>query len=182
MILRFSLGAGTTYLSSAGSWGSTAYFGVTGQTNVVATNGATLYITGVQLEVGTQATGFEYRQYGQELALCQRYYYKLQGSSSAQFSNGFVDTTTSALALIPLPTTMRIAPTSLDQSGTATDYAVRCGSPTGTIVCSVVPTISTTSVNSALISLTVASGLTAGQSFGFRAQTSNSYIGLSAEL
>jgi hypothetical protein len=48
----------------------------TGAVSVVGTNGATFYITGVQLEVGTQATSFEYRQYGTELALCQRYYQK----------------------------------------------------------------------------------------------------------
>ena len=45
-----------------------------GSTSVVGTNGATWYVTGVQLEAGTVATPFEHRSYGQELALCQRYY------------------------------------------------------------------------------------------------------------
>ena len=74
ILLRFSLGTGSTYLGTAGSWGSTVYLGVTGQTNVVGTLNATWNITGVQLEVGTSATPFERRMYGQELALCQRYY------------------------------------------------------------------------------------------------------------
>ena len=72
--LSFGLGVGSTYSGTAGSWGSTTYYSATGATSVVGTNGATFYITGVQLEVGSSATGFEYRQYGQELALCQRYY------------------------------------------------------------------------------------------------------------
>jgi hypothetical protein len=73
----FGLGMGSSNASSAGSWQSGTYYSATGATSVVGTNGATFYITGVQLEVGSQATGFEYRQYGTELSLCQRYGYKL---------------------------------------------------------------------------------------------------------
>jgi hypothetical protein len=72
--VNFSLGAGSSVSGTAGAWGSTTFWSATGATSVVGTNGATFYITGVQLEVGTQATSFEYRQYQQELALCQRYY------------------------------------------------------------------------------------------------------------
>jgi hypothetical protein len=72
--LGFSLGVGATYTGTGGAWASSQILAPTGSTSVVGTNGATLYITGVQLEVGTQATSFEYRQYQQELALCQRYY------------------------------------------------------------------------------------------------------------
>jgi hypothetical protein len=73
--LRFGLGCGSTYsTSTVGSWTAGNYIQSTGSVSVVGTNGATFYITGVQLEVGSSATGFEYRQYQQELALCQRYY------------------------------------------------------------------------------------------------------------
>ena len=70
----FGLGVGSTYSGTAGAWAGSAYFSATGATSVVGTNGATFYITGVQLEKGSTATSFDYRPYGTELQLCQRYY------------------------------------------------------------------------------------------------------------
>lgn len=90
MAVIFSLGAGSTFLKAAGSWGAGEYAGVTGQTNLVGTSGATLYITGVQLEAGTTASPFEYRQYGTELALCQRYYEKSYNQSQVPGSTSSV--------------------------------------------------------------------------------------------
>ena len=70
----FAIGAGATVSGTAGAWSSTLYRSATGAVSVVGTNGATFYITGVQLEKGATATSFDYRPYGTELALCQRYY------------------------------------------------------------------------------------------------------------
>jgi hypothetical protein len=72
--VSFGLGVGSTYSGTAGSWAGALYISATGATSVVGTNGATFYITGVQLEKGSTATSFDYRPYGQELLLCQRYY------------------------------------------------------------------------------------------------------------
>jgi hypothetical protein len=73
--LYFGLGGGSTYSGTAGAWtGTGTPYTATGATSVVGTDGATFYITGVQLEVGSTATSFDYRPYGTELALCQRYY------------------------------------------------------------------------------------------------------------
>jgi hypothetical protein len=69
----FALGAGSTQQGTAGAWSSTFTTSATGATSVVGTSGATFYITGVQFEVGSQATSFDFRDYGRELILCQRY-------------------------------------------------------------------------------------------------------------
>ena len=72
----FGLGVGSTESGTAGSWSGSNYSSATGATSVVGTNGATFYITGVQLEAGTVATPFERRSFGHELQLCERYYEK----------------------------------------------------------------------------------------------------------
>jgi len=73
----FGLGVGTSKSGTAGAWAGSYFPSATGATSVVGTNGATFYLTGVQLEVGTVATPFERRQFGQELALCQRYFQRI---------------------------------------------------------------------------------------------------------
>jgi hypothetical protein len=78
--VQFSLGTGTSLSGTAGAWAGSFYGSATGATSVVGTNGATFYITGVQLEQNTSATPFERRLYNQELANCQRYYYEFDVS------------------------------------------------------------------------------------------------------
>jgi hypothetical protein len=80
--LNFSLGMGSTYSGTAGAWTGTAnIFSATGAVSVVGTNGATFYITGVQLEKGSTATSFEYLDYGRSLIQCQRYYERMGGDA-----------------------------------------------------------------------------------------------------
>jgi hypothetical protein len=86
----WNLGTGTTYSKAAGSWGTGNVQNATGSVSVVGTSGATFYITGVQLEKGSTATSFDYRPYGTELALCQRYFEKSLPQSVA-VANGFGD-------------------------------------------------------------------------------------------
>jgi len=74
--VNFDLGSGTTFKGTAGAWATGTFIGVTGATNLCATTGATFYITGVQLEKGSTATSFDYRPYGTELQLAQRYFEK----------------------------------------------------------------------------------------------------------
>lgn len=72
--LNWSIGTGSTYSGTAGVWGSTLYNTVTGNTNVMASTANYWYMTGAQIEVGSIATGFEYVDYGTQLAMCLRYY------------------------------------------------------------------------------------------------------------
>jgi len=82
--LNFGLGVGTTFSGTAGAWAGSNYISATSAVSVVGTNGATFYITGVQLETGSTATDFERRQYGTELALCQRYYETSNGAGGKE--------------------------------------------------------------------------------------------------
>ena len=118
--VSFSLGSGATVSGTAGTWGSTVYFSATGATSVVGTNGATFYITGVQLEKGSTATSFDYRPYGTELSLCQRYYYRAVNGTSQPITNGFYYSTTDIRGIINFPCTMRASPSLVSSSGT--DY------------------------------------------------------------
>ena len=86
--LHWSIGIGTTYAGTAGAWAAGLLLGATGQTNVVATSGATWQITGVQLEVGSVATPFEHRGYGEELAACMRYYQIIQEGAGSRDTGG----------------------------------------------------------------------------------------------
>ena len=106
----FSLGAGSSVSGTAGAWASGNFVSATGATSVVGTNAATLYITGVQLEVG-EATPFEHRFYGDELARCDRYF------QSYDLSGGYVGlcaaqcaSSTESLAAMTFRTPMRASP------------------------------------------------------------------------
>lgn len=111
--VNFSIGTGSTGSGTAGAWSSTNYSSATGATSVVGTNGATFYITGVQLEKGSTATSFDYRPYGTELALCQRYCFKLQTTSNyGPYGMGHgTGGTTNFRTIIKYPVTMRAQPT-----------------------------------------------------------------------
>ena len=181
--LTFGLGNGSTYSGTAGAWSGSNFQNATGATSVVGTSGATFYITGVQLEVGSTATSFDYRPYGTELALCQRYYYKMQGTQVAStFGSGFCTAATGSNGLTFFPVSMRTGPTALEQSGTATDYRVLSGG--GATTCNGVPLINsgTGSIFSASTAFAVASGLTTGQGSYNQALTANAYLAWSAEL
>jgi hypothetical protein len=108
----FSLGSGATYSGTAGTWAAGNLLSATGATSVVGTNGATFYITGVQLEAGSTATDFERRPIGTELALCQRYFQSYGGQSANDMvCMGATNATSYFLGILQLPVTMRTSPT-----------------------------------------------------------------------
>lgn len=128
--LWFSIGAGSTYSGSAGAWAGADYRSATGATSVVGTNGATFYITGVQLERGTVATPFEYRNAQQELAMCQRYFIttRFGNPNSPVYITDVAINTSRIAAGFQFPVVMRTDPTvtiyscNADTSGAVTAY------------------------------------------------------------
>ena len=145
------------------------------------TLGDFLYITDVQLEPGTVSTPFEVRPVSEELALCQRYYYRSTASTNAdRFGSGFATTTGIAHSLIPFPVTMRSAPVALEQTTTVADYRVFHGATSTTST--VAPSFITASPNVATVAITAGAALTVGHGLTIAAATTNAFLGFSAEL
>jgi len=123
--LQFDLGAGSNFDGTNGSWVSGNKRKTSGSVNFVSqVVGSTFMVTGVQLELGTKATDFEHRSYGEELALCQRYFYR-----HATFTNGVGRgignanryTSPTAFGVVHFPVTMRTLPT-LDVTNTTSGF------------------------------------------------------------
>ena len=168
----FALGMGSTYGGGTdGVWSSTPKLAVTGQTNWASTAGATFYITGVQLEVGSSATPFERRLYNQELANCQRYFQTI--SNGVGGSGSTTQFTFSAL----FPVVMRTAPSSAVTAAirisdiTTSAFTQSSGSITNNLV----------TAEGGSFHLPNFSGMTANRP-ALLAQSSSGTIQLSAEL
>jgi len=166
--LFFGLGVGSNFSGTAGAWAGTNYLSATSAVSVIGTLNATFYITGVQLERGSTASSFEYRPYGTELALCQRYYQVGSSGSVGKFTS-----TTNLGYGIVFPIPMRSTPT---VSHTANYSAVDLG------VADV--TITNTTINGSRISTTGAAlnGTTTGATSGAIGIVFSNGTGFSSEL
>jgi hypothetical protein len=184
IVLNFSLGTGSTFSGTAGSWSGTDYRSVTGATSVVGTNGATFYITGVQLEKGVTATAFDYLDYGRSLIQCQRYFEAIGalsgGGNFATFGFGTGTSTTIASCILNFMVLKRAVPTfSYNSLANFCAFSSTWGSP--------LPATAINSLyigsNTALVQVTVASGLTAGSPSAIGANNNtNAQLYFSAEL
>jgi hypothetical protein len=181
VLVGWDLGSGSNFNTTAGSWQSGQYRRTTAQANFISNSSATFYITGVQLEVAPSATSFDYRPYGTELMLCQRYYYRTALLTAGVIAaSAFATTTVGFSAFGSFPVRLRTNPSALETSGTATDYQWNGAS---TATCNAVPTFSTrTSTDMWQANGAVASGLTAGQGGSFVTPSGNGYMAWSAEL
>jgi hypothetical protein len=181
--LNFSLGSGSTFSGTAGAWATANYSSATGAVSVVGTSGATFYITGVQLEVGSTATPFERRLYGQELINCQRYFTVLVSGNGQSLLNGFCTGTTSFQGVVNLPVEMRSAPTLSASSGS--NYYIIYVVPTNPNITTVLSDTSIDSKNAVSLYATSAlgvSGLTAGQGGLIYSNNAASFVAVQAEL
>ena len=126
LLVYFWLAAGSTY-TGGGSLNTSWNSGVAnntrayGQVNLADSTSNDWYITGIQLEVGDKATPFEHLTYGEELALCQRYFQQItDGASACPIMNATYYADTAIYGIIHFPVQMRAEPT-LEQTG-GTDY------------------------------------------------------------
>ena len=173
--LFIGLGAGSSFSGAAGAWASADYRSATGATSVVGTSGATFYITGIQLEKGSTATSFDYRDYGRELSMCQRYYWKMTGQNFTSYGTGGTASTSSGFATVMYPATMRSAPTITTSNVYADDVT--------TITNLITVTTAYYGQNSARLGFTFPSGGAAYRPIMIDAgPASNSYIDATSEL
>ena len=115
--IQIWLHGGSDYTSgtfASNTWGSVTnanrYAG--SRTSIFDSTDREFFITGVQVEVGSQATPFEHRSFGEELALCQRYYYRRVTDTSSQYlCDAFTTSSTQIVGLVQFPVEMRAAPT-----------------------------------------------------------------------
>jgi hypothetical protein len=107
----FSLGNASGYnTATTNAWQAGKFLQTSGSVSLATNANSTFYITGVQLEVGTQATSFEYRQYGTEFMLCQRYCEVFAASTDTAFGTGYNGSTTNCRIPVPLAVTKRASP------------------------------------------------------------------------
>ena len=151
--LIFGLGVGSTNSGTAGTWASTGYYSATGATSVVGTNGATFYITGVQLEKGSTATSFDYRPYGTELQLCQRYLPVALIPQNQYMYAGVCFAVDNAQAFIPFSVPTRVPPTGITTTGSP-QFARSNGGPNGSVIMGGSTTVGSSVVGSGLSSFT----------------------------
>ena len=140
-------------------------------------------IANVQLEEGSVATPFEHRQYGQELALCQRYYYRITPGNNLLFGSGIGRQTTRVIGTVVFPVPMRTAPSALEQTGTAADYAqTNLKSAGADSVCSSVPAFGGATTVASTVNFYFTSGIVIGSAGLINTASANSFLGFPAEL
>jgi hypothetical protein len=146
--IQWGLGLGSTKVTTAGAWASGDYNGAPGAVSVVGTNAATWYITGVQLEVGTVSTSFDFRDFAIEMNKCKRYFQKSYkqtekpGTVQGDIRSGMCFHNSSSISgqafgpTVMLPITMRTDPSvvfydAAGTSGKVTGIAASTGQTNG---------------------------------------------------
>jgi len=153
-----------------------------GQVNVTDSTDNNFYITGCQLEVGSEATPFEHRTFGEELAHCQRYFFNVTGNNGQRTNiPAFANSSTDCRAMVSFPTPMRAVPTF---SGSATNMVFDSADDSATFLCSALQQggyLSNDSPHGMLIEVSTSS-MTAGQSGVLEFRANSGELNFSAEL
>ena len=178
--VSFGLGSGSDRTSSPllTAWGTGTTNLYTGQTNLAAATNNYWQVTGVQLEVGDAATGFEFKSYGQELRECQRYFWRESGDGPVLCNIAYY-TSTSAYGVLATKVPMRTQPTLIQTTGTNFYTVLSNNNPDGF---DSISAISDTSANAVRVDVTSGISGTAGHAGWLRSANVSSSIALSAEL
>ena len=179
--VAFGLGVGSTYSGTAGAWAGANYVSATGAVSVIGTLNATWYITGVQLEKGATATAFDYRDYGREMIMCQRYYtqFGLEQANSSLSPLGVAYQATTAVFPYILPIKMRSQPTVSASTAELIEWQTLT---TYTPTTYTLPTAQQ-ATQSPLVGVNISpSSLTAGRVYTLRATSAAGYVAFTSEL
>ena len=131
----WDLGSGTGYNNTPFVWKNAGDFRSANQVPFIGTSGAKFRMTGVQLEAGRNATEFEHRSYGEELALCQRYYWRVP---NARWLNGYKRHDSKIYYQLDTPVPMRSTPTpTIHSVGVLTNHQSALGGAVQTTNCTV---------------------------------------------
>ena len=187
--LMWGLAAGSNFTTASASWGNYSSANLLGghvTNTLVTTDNATWQLAGVQLEVGSQATAFEHRSFGEELSLCQRYYYRhaTGADTSSDYSIATFATyqANDIFGMVDMPVTMRANP-SIDQvTGTSYYKVYRDGGSDAFDSFGGVWSASPTCVGLNANSGTGVSGCTAGHATFVKTNNTSAYLAFSAEL
>ena len=174
--------SGNRHTTTVGSWfeDSTVRYATNKQKNFMSSASNTFKITGVQFETGNYATDFEHRSYGEELSLCQRYFYKVTGDSGERVGIGGCCVNSTEFRMnVTFPVTMRRVPT-IAGSGTA---QMDAADDSADFNCSIVTIESApTAPISSLGLQAVTSGMTGGQGGNLRFRSDGSSLTFDAEF
>jgi hypothetical protein len=186
--ISWMLGANANRTGSSYNSGWATYSASTPQSNLgtqfMTGANRNFYLTGVQLEVGPTANAFRRNANSieGELAACQRYYYRITATATADLlAWGAAYNTNTARFSVPFPVPMRIKPTAVEQSGIAGDYQISV-SGVGNITCTGAPSFSAAAFNLATINASVTSPMTTYHPVALNSLATNAYLGWSAEL
>ena len=179
MWLFFGAAYGSNYAATGNQWGAGQKYGTANQVNNYDSTSNSMQFTGVQLELGSVATEFEHRSYAEELAACQRYYFRninseVAGGANCRHYLGYADSSTAGIFPIRYPVRMRAIPT-LSYSGTW-----NCESTSGSNATNIAIAGATTYV----ATVTTVSGAmsTKGYAVALRSSDTSAYIDFDAEL
>jgi hypothetical protein len=151
------------------------------RTDSLGNQSGTFDFAQVQLIEGETELPFENRPIGLELMLCQRYYYReAPAVAAASFGIAYTESVNICNGVVDFPVTMRVPPTALETTGTASDYRIRKSGTT--LSCDAVPTLTQATRYNCRVNFQSTGDLIAGDAVDTRSNTSSGFLGFSAEL